>query len=226
MLQTSLKIRSTLPQCITAIFVLACATLIFSFKNKDEKPGVLRSNTKIVLVVDAAHGGTDMGSVFGEYVEKDISLKVARRISALAAIHNIEVLLTRSSDENPLSLDERVDYANRSHPDYFISLHVSDDSDKQMANYQALVTKNAAFSDSWRFGAMVLRQLLLSLGMGSNDLIMKTQGLHILRKNSAPGILLDLGNIRNEAQMQLLADDNKLDEVCNAILNGVVNAHK
>ncbi len=37
-----------------------------------------------------------------------------------------------------------------------------------------------------------------------------------------PAMLIELGDINNEVQMKELGDDSKLDELCNAILKGVV----
>ena len=51
------------------------------------------------VVVDAGHGGIDGGTVSGKAVEKDINLSVAWKLKAILENDNIEVILTRSSDE-------------------------------------------------------------------------------------------------------------------------------
>ena len=74
------------------------------------------------VVVDAGHGGSDGGTVSGKAVEKDINLSVALKLKAILENDNIEVILTRSSDEN-MSLAERTSVVNDSNADFFISLH-------------------------------------------------------------------------------------------------------
>ncbi|NBJ94816.1 N-acetylmuramoyl-L-alanine amidase [bacterium 1xD42-62] len=74
------------------------------------------------VVVDAGHVGSDGGTVSGKAVEKDINLSVALKLKAILENDNIEVILTRSSDEN-MSLADRTSVANDSNADFFISLH-------------------------------------------------------------------------------------------------------
>ncbi|OGX45929.1 MAG: hypothetical protein A3G38_04550 [Omnitrophica WOR_2 bacterium RIFCSPLOWO2_12_FULL_51_8] len=76
------------------------------------------------VVVDAGHGGKDPGAI-GKTIgarEKDINLDIARRLSKLLKDDGIEVVMTRSSDRF-VSLSRRVDIANASGADLFISVH-------------------------------------------------------------------------------------------------------
>ena len=83
----------------------------------------IENNTSgVCVVVDAGHGGSDGGTVSGKAVEKDINLSVALKLKAILENDNIEVILTRSSDEN-MSLADRTSVANDSNADFFISLH-------------------------------------------------------------------------------------------------------
>ena len=76
------------------------------------------------IVVDAGHGGGDLGAEGrGGLREKNITLAVARKLEdILERRHDIEVILTRDGDES-LGLVERTETANRYSADIFISLH-------------------------------------------------------------------------------------------------------
>lgn len=80
---------------------------------------------KFVLVVDAGHGGHDVGAQ-GEYaLEKDINLNVALDVvRRLRANPDIQVVLTRQSDVY-LTLDERAQIANKKQADLFVSIHTN-----------------------------------------------------------------------------------------------------
>jgi N-acetylmuramoyl-L-alanine amidase len=77
------------------------------------------------IVIDAGHGGHDGGAkgASGRYLEKDMTLDVAKRVAEyLADEPGFVVLMTRKKDVY-LSLKDRTDFANRSNGDLFISIH-------------------------------------------------------------------------------------------------------
>ena len=78
------------------------------------------------IVVDPGHGGGDPGAMTpGGLSEKDITLDVARRLADLLRGGNLfGVVLTRDRDES-VSLEKRVEIANREKADLFVSIHVN-----------------------------------------------------------------------------------------------------
>ncbi|MDY0002619.1 MAG: N-acetylmuramoyl-L-alanine amidase [Polyangia bacterium] len=78
----------------------------------------------LVVVVDAGHGGTNLGarSALGVQ-EKDVTLFVTRALaSILGKTHGVRVVLTREADDF-VTLSERVRIANRARADFFLSIH-------------------------------------------------------------------------------------------------------
>lgn len=86
-----------------------------------------------VLVIDAGHGGHDVGAQ-GEYaLEKDINLNVALDVMRrLRANPDITVILTRQSDVY-LTLDERAQIANEKQADLFVSIHTNSSENSRIA---------------------------------------------------------------------------------------------
>ena len=78
------------------------------------------------IVIDPGHGGKDMGAAGpGGLMEKDITLAVARKLSAaLQSKINARVVLTRD-DDSLVSLDQRTAIANQYHADLFLSVHMN-----------------------------------------------------------------------------------------------------
>lgn len=80
------------------------------------------------VVVDAGHGGRDLGATGYGVLEKDLCLKIARLVRRqLERYRNLrdlplEVKLSRDSD-NFIPLDERVRIANEWNADLFVSIH-------------------------------------------------------------------------------------------------------
>lgn len=87
-------------------------------------PHVARNGYIRTLVIDAGHGGRDPGALGKTYKEKDITLKVARKLTLLLRenMPEMEVILTRNGDQF-VSLDKRGQIAQDHKADFFISIH-------------------------------------------------------------------------------------------------------
>lgn len=87
---------------------------------------------KLRIVIDAGHGGWDLGTVGrGGLLEKTLVLDVAQNLGQmLESKLGCEVIYTRK-DDNYVSLEERAEIANRAQADLFISVH---------ANYSSLTS--------------------------------------------------------------------------------------
>ncbi|MBP5407375.1 N-acetylmuramoyl-L-alanine amidase [bacterium] len=95
-----------------------------------------KKKTSKLIVIDPGHGGKDPGTVSGKLYEKDIVLKLAKKIEKLSKNYkNIEVKLTRNKDVF-LALEERAVIANKMEGDLFISLHANSYKDKTVGGME------------------------------------------------------------------------------------------
>ncbi len=81
---------------------------------------------KMRIVVDAGHGGWDLGTVGRRgLLEKDLVLEIAQRLGKLLESRlGMEVIYTRQ-DDNYIPLDERASIANQAQADLFVSVHAN-----------------------------------------------------------------------------------------------------
>ncbi|HEX4785046.1 MAG TPA: N-acetylmuramoyl-L-alanine amidase [Candidatus Sulfotelmatobacter sp.] len=81
---------------------------------------------KLRIVVDAGHGGWDLGTVGRRgLLEKDLVLEISQRLGKLLESRlGMEVIYTRQ-DDNYIPLDERASIANSSQADLFVSVHAN-----------------------------------------------------------------------------------------------------
>ena len=85
-------------------------------KTKREKP---------LIVIDPGHGGKDPGAIgIGNLHEKDINLKLARKLAQRLRARSFKVVLTRE-DDRFLNLEERTAIAESARGDIFVSIHVN-----------------------------------------------------------------------------------------------------
>ena len=105
------------------ILFLACTVAMFwAFTPKSSNKGRLQR-----VVIDAGHGGKDPGNLgTGRFktTEKDITLEVSKLVGNYIseAFPEVEIIYTRTGDSYP-SLNDRVEIANESQADLFISIH-------------------------------------------------------------------------------------------------------
>ncbi len=81
---------------------------------------------KMRIVVDAGHGGWDLGTVGRRgLLEKDLVLEIAQRLGKLLESRlGADVIYTRQ-DDNYIPLDERAEIANQAQADLFVSVHAN-----------------------------------------------------------------------------------------------------
>ena len=87
---------------------------------------LLAKTGKFRIVLDAGHGGWDLGTVGRQgLLEKDLVLDVTRRLGKLLQARlGSEILFTRDNDAY-MSLDQRADFANHAQADLFVSVHAN-----------------------------------------------------------------------------------------------------
>ena len=166
------------------------------------------SKEKKVVVIDAGHGGTDLGATREGVSEKEIVLNVAKKIKALNQNQNLEIILTREDDSYP-SLAQRTGKINELKPDYTISLHVNnsprtttDSKGMEVFVQENEVSKKLATKFSEKFQATKIR----------------TGNLHILRESKVPTILLELGFMNNPQEREYLGSEKGQTETAEKIL--------
>lgn len=78
------------------------------------------------VVIDAGHGGKDVGCVGSNGYEKDVVLGIALKLGGYIeeSLPDVEVIYTRKKDVF-VPLDERAQIANKNDADIFISIHAN-----------------------------------------------------------------------------------------------------
>jgi N-acetylmuramoyl-L-alanine amidase len=89
-------------------------------------PGIDTAPAPLAIVIDAGHGGDDIGVRGARGLEeKQLTLDVARRVrSILESRLGLRVILTREDDKT-VSLDERAAAANNNKANLLVSLHAN-----------------------------------------------------------------------------------------------------
>ena len=114
------KVWATVLAAILAAIVLSVAAFTTGAR-AEEQP----CSGKVVL--DAGHGGSDSGAVNTKYglTEKEQTLNVANRLKALLVADGCTVYMTRTSNSQTLSNNDRYTYANTTGANILVSIHMN-----------------------------------------------------------------------------------------------------
>lgn len=151
-----------------------------------------------VLVVDAGHGGNDQGAAGRRSLEKDITLKTARRVCKLIRkkCKDVEVIQTRPDDEF-VTLNDRAGMANFFHADLFISIHAN--SAKGWAEgTETFIHNTARGSRSEQMARLLESEYVRQAKRKSRGV--KTANFAVLRQTSMPAVLTEIGFISNKEE--------------------------
>lgn len=94
------------------------------------------------IVIDAGHGGKDIGARGTLSNEKDLTLAISLRVGKLIedSLDGVQVIYTRTSDVYP-SLTERHEIANQAKADLFVAIHINANpgtSERSFAGYKTV----------------------------------------------------------------------------------------
>lgn len=159
---------------------------------------------KKYIVIDAGHGGNDFGATYGEILEKNISLSVAKEIRKINESQDkYEVILTRDSDSGP-TLAERTDLINKLNPEMVISLHVNSSPQKERSdNGFEVYVQNSDVS----------KELAGKIYKKFNARKIEERNLHMLRETKAPTVLVELGFINNSDNRNYITSEKGQKEI-------------
>lgn len=119
-----------------------CKQIFFSVLILTLGSGILTAQKKadFVIVIDAGHGGKDIGARGVVENEKDITLDVALRFGQLIEKNykDVQVIYTRKTDVF-LELWERARIANKNHANLFVSIHCNSAGNKSAYGSETFV---------------------------------------------------------------------------------------
>lgn len=197
---------------LAGALLLFCAlfTLNSFIPGKEVKP--------LVVVIDSGHGGKDAGVSNDQLSEKEITLSIAEKLAAYNKRGKIKVLLTRTNDDF-MTLKNRVAYINEQQPDLFISLHVNQSPNKTANGVESYYYDGEHSAQSKVYSKILVSEQLKTF---SNRGEIKTANFFLLKNTNCPGVLLELGFLSNDTDRQLLSNPQNHNQIAASIYNGLL----
>lgn len=118
---------------------------------------------RFVVVLDAAHGGDDLGGRINDQAEKTFTLALSVRLRSLLEARGIPVVSTRESDAT-VDLNRRAEVANHANAQACLSLHASESGNGAHLFVSSMAPAPPTHFAAWKTaqGAWVTRSLALA----------------------------------------------------------------
>lgn len=171
------------------------------------------------VVIDAGHGGSDVGATRDGVYEKNITLSIAKMVEKNLAAKGVQTTMTLERDKT-VSLQERCDISNKAEPDVFVSIHVNSSVNSAIYGVETHWWKD----DSKTYASTVHKHLAKNFGKWST----KDRGLfrsqfYVINHTEAPAILVEIGFISNDNERAAIITQKRQAEIAKAISNGVMD---
>ncbi|MEX1045234.1 MAG: N-acetylmuramoyl-L-alanine amidase [Chthoniobacterales bacterium] len=197
----------------------AAAVLVALFLSGCAAPqGVGRFRT---VVLDAGHGGIDRGAkgVDGRSVEKTYALDTTKRIERGLRARGFRVVMTRRGDYF-VSLPRRVQTSNRERNAVFVSIHYNWAPRRAASGVETFHYN----SRSYPLAANIQREINRVAPTPNRGV--KRARFHVLRNNTRPAALVELGFMSNSRELQLIKSSSYRQRLADAVVRGVVNSSR
>ena len=176
---------------------------------------------KVVWVIDAGHGGHDVGCEFGYAYEKHICLAVAKEVGRLVSknMSDVRVVYTRERDAF-LSLQDRCDIANARGAALFLSIHVNSAPNPFARGTESFYATNVPMKGTQagksELLALLLQKQYLKAGREVSRGV-KQRELYVCEHTNMPSVLTEVGFITHSAERNYITSKAGQDELAQSI---------
>ncbi len=180
-----------------------------------------------VIVVDAGHGGRDPGTRYGNTLEKDLNLEIAKVLEKELLKQGAIVYMTRDEDEDlsktsdyrkkRADLRRRVNFIEEKESDLYLSIHLNWYKDYYYGGAEILYN---SINKNNKVLATNLKESLTNNNIKTRDL--KTTNLYMYRNTNVVGVLVECGFLSNKNDRYLLKTKWYQEKFSKALVEGVI----
>jgi N-acetylmuramoyl-L-alanine amidase len=176
---------------------------------------------RYLVVIDPGHGGPDPGAIGIQGLrETDVVLDVALQTARLLQSRGVQVLLTRTSEVD-VDLPPRVELANRSQADLFVSLHANA---LTMDRPDVNGIETFYFEGGLSYGlANALQQRLMAISPGTPNRGARPGRFFVIRRTVMPSVLTEMGFVTGEIDAPRLASRPYRRQLAQALAAGILS---
>ena len=178
------------------------------------------------ITLDAGHGGSDPGAIGASGTrEKDVTLKITKKVQELLKKKGAKVSMTRTGDKDVYGpnasdvqeLQARVDVAEDNDADAFISIHINSSTNKNVGGFSSYYYPKT--SNDARLAQAVQDRLVKNFGL--DDLGIRKANFYVNKRCTMPSTLLELAFISNPKEEKLMKSNWYINKLAKSIADGI-----
>ncbi|OLA95006.1 MAG: hypothetical protein BHW64_00960 [Candidatus Melainabacteria bacterium LEY3_CP_29_8] len=182
--------------------------------NIEETINVPKNADKKLIVLDAGHGGSDVGATRNGIYEKDINLDVTNRLARMLTKKGFKIVLTRREDET-VSLQERVEISNAKRPILFMSVHVNASVNESVRGVETHYWKDNSLAY-----AKIVQKHLCTIDSPARGVVKSK--FYVINHTEAPAVLVEIGFISNTQERNELISEKRKEQTAKVLADAIV----
>ena len=221
---------------ILSIAMALMLTVSMLYVGREAARYVTGENVKVkeerqCVVIDAGHGGDDPGKVGinGAY-EKDINLQIAKRLKMFLEANDIEVVMTRESDEGLYDADasnkkvqdmkRRIELIDKTAPVLTVSIHQNSYPEEYVHGAQVFYYTGS--TQGQQLAECIQNQLVEKADPGNKRQVKSNDSYYLLKKTGIPIVIVECGFLSNSAEAEKLCTQEYQERVAWAVHMGIL----
>lgn len=181
------------------------------------------------IVIDSGHGGSDPGKVgINQVLEKDINLKIAKKVEKELQNKGYKVVMTREKDQSLAGktdgngkvqdMKARVNLINETAPGLAVSIHQNSYHEEEIHGAQVFYFSH---SKEGMEAAKIMQQALLSVDEENSRQEKANDTYYLLRRTQVPTIIVECGFLSNQKEAAALTQKDYQQKIAEAIADGI-----
>lgn len=164
-----------------------------------------------IVVLDAGHGGIDIGTSGGGVTEASINLQVIRYAKEiLDEMPEYKIYYTRLDDTLP-DLSTRVEFANALHADFLISVHCNYNSSSSVNGVEVMYSSKQVVDEQFSsrtLASKCLHAFTKAEGMKMRECVDRCTNLHLMKYDTMPSVIVEIGFMSNKNDLAKLKKES------------------
>lgn len=166
------------------------------------------------VIIDAGHGGQDIGGQWGRVYEKHLALDTSVRLERILKKMGYRTVMTRRGDYF-LTLPQRSQIANRYRDAIFVSVHFNYTWKQDVSGLETFYFN----SEGQKLANHVQNRLIrYTRAIDRNE---KFARFYVIRNTKMPSILVEGGFVSNEAERNRMKSARFREALARAIADGI-----
>lgn len=218
---------------ITAVLLLMTSVYFLAYQKAEQTASerIVSGKDRPCVVVDAGHGGADPGKVgINGALEKDINLKIAKKLQYFLEQEDVEVILTRDSDaglydegasnKKVQDMKRRVEMIESAAPILTVSIHQNSYHEEYVHGAQTFYYERS--EDGKRLAEKIQQMLLNEVDRDNTRVAKANESYYLLKKTSNPIVIVECGFLSNSEEAQKLDSDYYQEKLAWAVHLGIL----